>query len=209
MSIQLEELYERIPHVEREWARQVMTELALRDVSGEHIGAALLEVESHMADHGGQVREVFGDPQAYAAALELPDTEKLSAWQWAGVWLPAVLLFAGMSVLLNAVVALFGGGGLSVFSAVLVLVVLLVAAVAVVRFDLLRFMVRRPVLSAVVLALLTGGVGVLASLLPGPTVDLQPWVGFPLGVVLVAVALLVLQRMRRHAESRGIRLPSA
>lgn len=30
MSSQIDHLYERIPHVDREWARQAVTELALR-----------------------------------------------------------------------------------------------------------------------------------------------------------------------------------
>lgn len=209
MRTHLEELHARLPHVEREWAQEVMTELALRDVSGERIGAALAEVESHMAERGGEVREVFGDPQEYAAALKLPDTERLSGWQWAGVWLPALLLFAGMSVLLNAVVVSLGGIGLPVLATALVFVVFLVAAVALVRCGLLRVMVKRPVATVVVLALVLAGVGVAVSLLPGPSLDLDPWVSVPAGIVPVVAALLLLHRMRRRADSHGVRLPSA
>lgn len=209
MSTSIDELYERIPHIDREWARQAVTELALRDVSGENIGAAMLEVESHMAEHGGDVRDVFGDPKAYAAALELPDTEKLSGSQWVGVWLPAVLMFIGVSVLLNGVVGLFGGGGLSVFSVALVLLVLVAAAVAIVRFDLLRYMVERPVVSGVVLFAVLGGIGVLSSLVPGPTLDLAPVVSLPVGAMVLLAGLLVLVRLRRAADANGIRWPSA
>lgn len=209
MTTELEDLHARLPHVEREWARQVMVELALRDVSGDRIGAALLEVESHMAEHGGAVRDVFGEPQPYAAALELPETERLRAWQWAGVWLPAVLLFAGMSVLLSAVVAAFGGSGLPVFSAALVLALFLIVALMVVRFGLMRIMLQRPVTSAVVLALLLAGVGVAASLLPGPSLDLHLGVAIPAGAIPVVAALMLLHRMGRRAQSQGVRLPSA
>lgn len=209
MSIPIDELYEDIPHLDREWAQQAITELALRDVSGENIGAAMLEVESHMADHGGHVRDVFGDPKAYAAALELPGTEKLSRPQWAGVWLPAILIFAGMSMLLDVVVVLFGGGGLSMLSVGAVLLVLVAAAVAIVRFDLLRFMVEHPVVSGIVLFVLTGSVGVVTSLVPGSTLELAPVVSLPAGAALLIAGLLLLARLRRRAESNGIRLPIA
>lgn len=209
MSTLIDELYERIPHIDREWARQAITELALRDVSGENIGASILEVESHMAEHGGDVRDVFGDPKAYAAALELPGTGKLNGSQWVGVWLPAILMFTGMSVLLNGVVVLFGGGGLSVLSVGLVLLVLMVSALGIVRFDLLRFMVEHPVVSGVGLFVLIGSLGALTSLLPSPTLDLAPAASLPAGAVLSVAGLLLLARLRRWAASNGIRFPSA
>lgn len=209
MSTPIDELYDRMPHVDREWARQAVMELALLDVNGANIGAAMLEVESHMAEHGGDVGEVFGDPRAYAAALELPGTERLSGPQWAGVWLPAVLLFTGMSVLLDGVLVPLGGGGLSILSVGLVLLVLVVAAIAVVRFELLRFMVQHPVVSGVVLAAVVGSVGVLASLVPGPTLDLAPAVSLAAGAVLLGAGTVLLARLRRRSRDDGIRFPSA
>lgn len=208
MSTSNHELSEQMPHVERSWAEQAITELALRDVSGADIGAAMAEVESHMAEHGGDVREVFGDPKTYAAELQLPDTGKLSGTQWVGVWLPALLMYAGLSVLLNGVVAIFGGAGLSVVGVGLVLVVLILLAVAIVRFDLLRFMVSHPALSVVILALSIGTLGVLASLAPSPTLDLAPAVSIPVGAALVAAGVFLLVRLTRRAQANRLTLPS-
>lgn len=209
MTTSSDEVFEQMPHVDREWAGQAITELALRDVSGANIGAAMAEVESHMAEHGGDVRDVFGDPKAYAAELQLPDTEKLSGMQWAGVWLPAILLYTGLSVLLNGVVAVFGGAGLSVVAVGIVLVFLNLAAVAIVRFDLLRFMVAHPVISVVVLTVLTGTLGVLAALAPGPTLDLAPTISIPAGGLVMAAGIALLFRISRRARANGITFPSA
>ena len=61
MTTSSDDLFEQIPHVDREWAGQAITEFALRDVSGANIGAAMAEVESHMAEHGGDCIEgAFG-----------------------------------------------------------------------------------------------------------------------------------------------------
>lgn len=209
MSASIDELYERIPHVEHGWARQAITELALRDVSGTDIGAAILEVESHMAEHGGDVGEVFGDPKAYAAALELPDTEKLSRSAWAGAWLPSILIFLGGSVLFNGMAGLFGGAGLSVISLGIVLLVLIMAGVAIVKSNLLRFMVERPIVSGLGLFVLIGGLGALAVFLPGPTLDLTPAVSLPAGAILLVSGILLIRRLRRHADANGITFPSA
>lgn len=209
MTASIDELYERIPHVDRGWATHAITELALRDVSGADIGAAILEVESHMAEHGGDVRDVFGDPKAYAAALELPDTEKLSSSERVGVWMPGILLFLGASTLLNGVVGLFGGGGLSIVSLGIVLLVFVIAVVAIVTFTLFRFMVEHPVVSGLGLVVLIGGTGILASFLPGPTLELSPAVSFPGGAVLLGSGLVLLLRLRRRADAHGITFPSA
>lgn len=208
MTTPIDELYERIPHIDHDWANQAIRELALRDVSGADIGAAMLEVESHMAEHGGDVRAVFGDPKAYAAALELPDTEKLSGTQWVGVWLPAIVMFVGLTVLYNGIVVIFGGGGLSVLSVGIVLIAFVAAAAAIVKLGLLRFMVARPVVSGLALSVVVGSLGVLGTLLPGPELDLAPAVSVPAGAVLFVSGLLLLVRLRRRAGAQGITFPS-
>ncbi|MGC0273873.1 hypothetical protein ACO0LV_12865 [Pseudactinotalea sp. Z1739] len=209
MSTSIDELYDRIPHVDRDWAARAMTELRLRDVSGADIGAAMAEVDSHMAEHGGDIHEVFGDPATYAAALDLPDTDGLRGSQWVGVWLPSLLLYAGVSMLLGAVVQAFGGGELPLAPMGIVLLVLVAVAWAVVRCDLLRVMVTRPVVSGVVLAALIAGIGVLTALVPGPRLDLAPAVAIPAGGALVAAGILLLERLRRRAVANAITLPRA
>lgn len=207
MNASTHDLYERIPHVDRDWAADAIIELALREVSGADIGAALLEVESHMAEHGGHVSDVFGDPKAYAAALELPDTAKLSAPDWARAWLPAILIFLGVSLLLNGVVSLFGGDGISVVSLGILFIVMVMAGVAIFRFSLFRIMVGRPVISGLVLFGLIAGAGLLAALLPGPTLDLPPAMAMPGGVIVFGLGLALLYRVRQRAEANGVTFP--
>lgn len=62
----------RTPHVETAWAEEFVLALRLRGVSGSTIGAVLAEIESHCAESGETAREAFGDPEDYAAALDLP-----------------------------------------------------------------------------------------------------------------------------------------
>lgn len=57
------------PHVDAGWVDSFVIELRLRDVPGEAIGDALVEVESHVVDSGTTARDAFGDPVAYAAQV--------------------------------------------------------------------------------------------------------------------------------------------
>src|SRR5690625_765410 len=208
MNAATDDLYERIPHVDRDWAAQATTELALREVGGADIGAALLEVESHMAEHGGDVSEVFGAPKVYAASLELPDTAKLSGAEWTRIWAPSLLIFLGTSLLLNAVVRFFGGGGFSVVSVGALAVLIAVAGAVIFRFNLLRVIVGRPVVSGLVLFALIVGVGLLTALVPGPRLDVPPAVAIPGGVIVCGLGIALLYRVRRRAEADGVTFPS-
>lgn len=160
-----------------------------------------------MAEHGGDVSDVFGDPKVYAAALELPDTAKLSAPDWARAWLPAILIFLGVSLLLNGVVSLFGAGGLPVVSLGVLLIVMVLAGVAIFRFSLFRVMVGRPVTSGLVLFAFLAGAGLLAAILPGPTLDIPAAVSIPGGGIVFGLGAGLLYRVRRRAEANGVTFP--
>ncbi|MBO3087922.1 hypothetical protein [Cellulomonas dongxiuzhuiae] len=57
------------PHVEARWRDAFVSELRLRDVTGDAIGDALGEVDAHCADAGQDAASAFGDPVGYARTL--------------------------------------------------------------------------------------------------------------------------------------------
>ncbi|MBI9113652.1 hypothetical protein [Sanguibacter suaedae] len=93
---------ELAPHVEETWAEAFIIELRLLDVSGEHIGEALSEVESHCAESGQPAADAFGEPVAYARSLDLPAAPGSGT---AGIFraaIPSVVQVIGMLVLVWA-----------------------------------------------------------------------------------------------------------
>ena len=120
------------PHIEHEWATAFLLELRLRGVAGHHIGAALAEVDAHCAESGESAQDAFGDPVAYAVALELPVAPEQGAARRSDhvAW---ALGLAGMLTTLEAVGAWQRGtavdvttGGVAVLGLVVVGAVLLV-----------------------------------------------------------------------------------
>lgn len=66
------------PGISPEWAEEFVGELRMRGVSGEVVGAALAEMESHCAESGESVEEAFGPADEYAQRLELPASKQQS-----------------------------------------------------------------------------------------------------------------------------------
>lgn len=58
------------------WREAFVVELRRLDVTGDRIGSALAEVNAHCADSGETPRQAFGEPAAYARALDLPRTAR-------------------------------------------------------------------------------------------------------------------------------------
>lgn len=89
------------PHIDPRWSEEFILELRLTGVSGEQIGAALAEADSHCAESGETAEEAFGAPAAYARSLDLPaqsEDRSLSRGP-----LPTVVKLAGMLMLVWAV----------------------------------------------------------------------------------------------------------
>jgi hypothetical protein len=84
------------PDVNPQWADAFVVELRLAGVSGRDIGAALAEVESHVAASGLDVQETFGDPRAYAQALDLRSDPSQSPREIARLVWPILVQVAGM-----------------------------------------------------------------------------------------------------------------
>ncbi len=90
------------PHVEAKWASAVILQLRLRGVSGQHIGEALAEVESHVVESGESALETFGEPVAYAKSLNLPVSPEQTRPAIATAVLPVLIQIVGMGLVLWA-----------------------------------------------------------------------------------------------------------
>lgn len=58
-----------IPHADKPWIEELVTELRLLDVPGPRIGDALATVEQHLVETGDSVEEAFGPAKDYARAV--------------------------------------------------------------------------------------------------------------------------------------------
>jgi len=159
------------PHVDGTWAENFVLELRLLGVSGDDIGSALSEVESHCADSGESAPDAFGDAITYARSLDLPGTEDVSARVALREFAPTAVQFAGMSLLSWSFDPMLRGRPLEFTVGFLVgALVTAIALTAVVRFadPALRLLVRHPVRAGLLLAgwmFVVIGVGVAALLL--------------------------------------------
>jgi hypothetical protein len=136
------------PHVEARWAEDLMLELRLLGLSGDQIGAALSEVDSHCADSGEPAADSFGDAREYARSLGLQPRVDVSGRALLRAVGPVVLEILGMMLLMWGFTAWRRGEQLEITGGGLVgLVVVLLAVAALVRWSdaVLRLAVHRPV----------------------------------------------------------------
>lgn len=137
------------PHVDPRWAEDFMLELRLLGLSGDQIGAALIEVESHCADSGERAADAFGDAGEYARSLRLQPRVDVSARALLWAVGPVVVEIMGMMLLVWGFTAWRRGEQLEITGGGLVgLAVVLLAVAALVRWSdaVLRLVVHRPVL---------------------------------------------------------------
>ncbi|MDR0435969.1 MAG: hypothetical protein LBH11_04300 [Propionibacteriaceae bacterium] len=194
------------PHVDPRWAEQLLIELRLRGVSGEHIGDALAEVDAHVVDSGTGAAAAFGDPVAYAAALDLPvDTsEKLSNY------LPILLLTLGntaaMLVTTQAVAAIIKNepqaislGGVLLFGTLTAALLILV----VLRSQTLRLALRHPLFLVGGIATVVAGGALLQLLVPDRAITNLPPIPLLVGGAMVLLALVPVS----YRQLRGLADP--
>jgi hypothetical protein len=137
------------PHVDEEWAENLLLELRLLGVSGDRIGAALAEVESHCLDSSDNAQDAFGDPVEYARSLNLPVPTNSSGRARLRSVAPTMLQVVGMLVLLWSFTAWRRGEPLELTGGQLItLTGALLSMVAVVRWSnaVIRLVVHHPVL---------------------------------------------------------------
>lgn len=154
------------PNVEPEWAEAAILELRLLGVSGEHVGAALAEVDAHCLDSGEPAAQAFGDPVAYARSLDLPAEDDSRTGVLLAVAPPLVQVL-GMLVALAALTALRRDESLAISTGLAGMVAVLLVCVAVVaRWDtaVLRLLIHRPVVAGVVGAVAVAAMAAVAVL---------------------------------------------
>ena len=137
------------PHVDARWAEDLLLELRLLGLSGDQIGAALSEVESHCADSGERAADVFGAAREYGRSLRLVGEVDVSGRALLRSVGPVVVEFVGMMLLVWGFTAWRRGEQLEITGGRLIgLVVVLLAVAAVVRWSdaVLRLAIHHPVL---------------------------------------------------------------
>lgn len=190
------------PHVDEAWAEAFVLELRLRDVPGDAIGDALAEVESHCVESGEGAAEAFGEPVAYARALELPTEPPSGPPLSPGATAAWTAQAVGLLVTTVGATALIDGEPIALtwgLAVVPVLAALTVLALSRRSDAALRLVVRRPVVAwlatmahlGLLVALLLVLDGVLAHVSPGPALAV--------GAALLLGATVDLLR-RAHTE---------
>jgi hypothetical protein len=139
---------ELAPGVDPRWADDFILELRMLDVPGRSIGDALVEVGSYCAESGESAQEAFGDPVTYARNLDLPNVPLTRAGL--GSILPWVLQPIGLLLLTGAASTLRTGDQVEITTGLIAVTALLVLDIVVVLrwfTPLVRFVVRRPVVT--------------------------------------------------------------
>lgn len=206
MSID-DQVRERTPHIDEDWVDELVIELRLKGVSGKSIGGALLEVEAHMAEHGGEVFDVFGEAKVYAASLELPDEQRWSLPEVVRLCLVTVLAMVGTTLLIGGTAAVFTGGVAEINLAGLLvqvgIVVVAVVALAVWSELLLRFIAERTVAAMIVVGALVAIVVAVATFMPGPVAAVPAWIGIALGGLLLLPFIVNMLLRRTGKAAKG------
>ncbi|ASR55979.1 hypothetical protein [Cellulomonas sp. PSBB021] len=94
------------PHVDPQWAQDVLVELRVLGVDGTDIARVLSDVEVHVVATGEAAAAAFGDPVDYARSLALPvepgdgqDARGVDVLQSAAQIVGVIVLFEGASAL--------------------------------------------------------------------------------------------------------------
>jgi len=209
MSVQ-NELAHRAPHVDRAWLDDFVTELTLRGADGRAIGAAVLEVESHMADRGGDVEDEFGAPRDYAASLEIPDTQKFTRSEAVFAVAQSLLATLGVWLILTSTAGFFvGSARIGILTGITLALSVVIVTIALMRWSqpLLRAIVHRPVIATIIMAVLVSAIGLLAALgttlLPAFVIDTEPVIALGIGVALLLVWTLLFFVARNRSGDRA------
>ena len=185
------------PHtIDRSWREDFVIALRMRDVDAGEIADQLRLVEVHCAESGEAVREAFGDPRAYAAAVtgRADDSGVLDLLPTAAVSL------VGGSLLVRSGVALVEGEQVSVtVGGVVAAGVLVAASLVLVR---IATAVRRPVLPLLGVSVVAVVLAVLLDLAETPRLATLPaWAAL---LASVAVLAAVAVRSRRDARRQRV-----
>ena len=171
------------PHtIDRSWREDFVIALRMRDVEAGEIADQLRLVEVHCAESGEAVREAFGDPRAYAAAVTGRADD------------------SGGSLLVRSGVALVEGEQVAVtVGGVVAAGVLVAASLVLVR---IATAARRPVLPLLGVSVVAVVLAVLLDLAETPRLATLPaWAAL---LASVAVLAAVAVRSRRDARRQRV-----
>lgn len=194
------------PGISPEWAEEFVGELRMRGVSGEVVGAALAEMESHCAESGESVEEAFGPADEYAQRLELPASKQQSTSGLLKVVAPQAIQVLGLFALIATAMPLGAGEPMGVTLGIglnAVVVALLILLLAWKAGATMRVLTRRPWVGIVASIGLFAAVAGSAVGLTQEILTVSPWWGLAVGVVclVLGTALSVLRiRNSRDAE---------
>lgn len=196
------------PGISPEWAEEFVRELRLRGVSGEDVGSALAEVESHCAESGEPVEEAFGPAADYARSLQLPASSRQSTAAMMRVAVPQIVQLLGMFALIAAAVPLAAGEPMSVTlgSTLTALLVALTILLLVWKIGpVLRVLAGRVWVSVVVSLGYFAAVVVLSAGLRQEVLTPSPWWGLGVGVVCLLIGTGAhLVRIRRSTDAEDV-----
>ena len=210
-----QELARRAPNVDQAWADDFVTELSLRGADGREIGAALLEVESHMAEHGGDVESEFGAAREYAASLDLPDTQVPTTGDMLRLAAQSVLSTLGWWIAITGVTGFFSDTA----TIGLIPTLVLTTGVASVTLFLARWRQRAlrwvidhlllgTLAATLVIAIVGGLATVTATQIHLLEFDLPPLGALIAGFLLILAWVVWIRAQRRSAsETGGVKFP--
>lgn len=203
------------PHVDPEWAQEAIGELRRRGANGTQIGAALLEVESHLAESGADVADSFGQPKEYAASLDLPVGVRWTLLKVTGAAAVGIGVLLGGALAYTGVMAAITEteGSLAILGMAFGLVLMGAVAASMPYWNgPLRFILENPVSRVTALILMVAVVGAALWLSPGPHLTLAPTTMIVAGLLILAAVGLVVaiaRRTSRQPQDDPLRFPGA
>lgn len=179
---------ELAPHVEDEWTEEFTAELRVRGVSGENIGAALAELDSHCAASGETAAAAFGAPADYARSLDVAaDHRQLPRGVMAAV-VPTVIQLLGMLTMIHAAFPFARGDAMAVTAGALAGFALLASVIAVMFSKpqaVMRLLVDRVWMVVVLAGAVFAGIVVLMLLLRYELFEVSSTAGLGTGVLVM------------------------
>lgn len=194
---------ELAPHVERRWAEDFIVELRLQGVSGEDLGAALAEVDSHCAEAEEPAQQAFGDPADYAKSLQLPADLANSPGALFLKLIPTAIQIIGFMTLIRASPSYVPGDPVAITGGDVGTFGILAVAVALFAWQirpLTNLVMRRPVLATLGLAAIIIAMGVPLFLWQEPIAEFSVLGAIIFGVVFLLVGT-VWEVFRVHTEA--------
>lgn len=171
----------------KKWFDEFVVELRLRGVLGSSIGDAVASARELLADTGESATDAFGSARDYATSLDLP-RETGQSWASRGLW-PSLIGLVAFMVFVQACSAQVQNEPILISPAQLAMLAAPALLIAFLPLYI-HVAVRRPWL-LVVLVLIGGGFGFLASAMSPPT-PAEAWLTLSPLPWLVATAIAMI-----------------